>query len=158
MIMIEEMVDYVQVTLHNYVMIICLSVAGIIAAMAIDLAVGIAKARINGVARTSEGIRRTAAKAAKYLLPAFVLIWVDLLGSAVMASPYFIMIWSAYCIVCEWWSVMEKSWQKAELRKAEKTMTVVVENKEDIAKMALELYKQMLERYGKEDNAEGDTQ
>lgn len=32
-----------------------------------------------------------------------------------------------------------ESWQKAELRKAERTMSVIIENKEDIAKLAAEI-------------------
>ena len=35
--------------------------------------------------------------------------------------------------------VREKSWEKAELRKAEKTMSVIIENKEDIAKLAAQI-------------------
>ena len=45
------------------------------------------------------------------------------------------MIWTGYCIFCEFKSVREKSWEKAELRKAEKTMSVIIENKDDIAKI-----------------------
>lgn len=40
---------------------------------------------------------------------------------------------------CEFISVREKSWEKAELRKAEKTMSVIIENKEDIAKLAAQI-------------------
>ena len=49
------------------------------------------------------------------------------------------MIWTVYCIFCEFISVREKSWEKAELRKAEKTMSVIIENKEDIAKLAAQI-------------------
>jgi hypothetical protein len=45
------------------------------------------------------------------------------------------MLWAAFCIFCEFKSVREKAWQKEELRNAEKTMNVIIENKDDIAKL-----------------------
>jgi len=36
-------------------------------------------------------------------------------------------------------SVREKSWEKVELRKAEKTMSVIIENKDDIAKIMAQI-------------------
>lgn len=53
--------------------------------------------------------------------------------------PAFAMLWASYCVFCEFKSVREKSWEKAELRKAEKTMSVIIENKDDIAKMVAEI-------------------
>ena len=35
--------------------------------------------------------------------------------------------------------MLQESWEKAELRKAEKTMSVIIENKEDIAKLAAQI-------------------
>lgn len=49
------------------------------------------------------------------------------------------MIWTGYCIFCEFKSVREKSWEKAELRKAENTMSVIIENKDDIAKILAQI-------------------
>ena len=43
---------------------------------------------------------------------------------------------------CEFVSIREKSWQKAEIRKQEKTLSVMLENKDDIAKMIAELLKE----------------
>lgn len=44
----------------------------------------------------------------------------------------------------------EKSWEKAELRKAENTMSVIIENKDDIAKiMAQILFDSEKEKEGK---------
>ena len=37
---------------------------------------------------------------------------------------------------------MEKSWKKAELREAAKTMNVIIQNKEDFAKVISELLKE----------------
>lgn len=49
------------------------------------------------------------------------------------------MIWTGYCIFCEFKSVREKAWEKEELRKAEKTMSVIIENKDDIARMVAQI-------------------
>ena len=49
------------------------------------------------------------------------------------------MLWAAYCVFCEFKSVREKSWEKAELRKAEKTMSIIIENKDDIARLAAQI-------------------
>ena len=49
------------------------------------------------------------------------------------------MIWPGYCIFCVFKSVREKSWEKEELRKAEKTMSVIIENKDDIAKIMAQI-------------------
>ena len=62
-------------------------------------------------------------------------IFACLLAAVLLPVPAFSMIWAAYCIYCEFKSVREKAWQKEELRKAEKTMNVVIENKDDIAKL-----------------------
>lgn len=68
-----------------------------------------------------------------------VLIFIDLICCIVVPFPIFSMLWAAYCVFCEFKSVREKSWQKAELRKAEKTMSVIIENKDEIAKLAAEI-------------------
>ena len=49
------------------------------------------------------------------------------------------MLWAVYCVFCEFKSVREKSWEKAELRKAEKTMSIIIENKDDIARLAAQI-------------------
>ena len=69
-----------------------------------------------------------------------VLVFIDLICCVVIPFPVFSMFWAAYCVFCEFKSVREKSWQKAELRKAEKTMSVIIENKDDIAKLAAQIF------------------
>ena len=81
----------------------------------------------------------TATKAKKYFTPFLTLCFIDILCCVVIPIPVFSMLWTAYCIFCEFVSVREKSWQKEELRKAEKTMRVIIDNKDEIAKMAAEL-------------------
>ena len=68
-----------------------------------------------------------------------VLICVDLICCIIIPIPAFSLLWAAYCVWCEFVSVREKSWQKAELRKAEKTMSVIIENKDDIAALVAEI-------------------
>lgn len=123
----------------THVVLIALTSASIVGAMVVDFVSGLRKARERGEATTSKGLKRTAAKATKYFTPYAVLMFIDIISSAVVPVPVFSMLWGIYCILCEFLSVREKSWQKAELRKAERTMRIIVENKEDVAKMASEL-------------------
>ena len=46
---------------------------------------------------------------------------------------------------CEFMSVREKSWQKAEIRKQEKTISILLENKDDLAKAFAEVLKKQQE-------------
>lgn len=122
-----------------HIILIALAVTAMMGAMAIDFAFGVAKAKKRGEARTSTGYKKTANKAQKYFSPFLVLVFIDLICCVVVPIPAFSMLWAAYCVFCEFKSVREKSWQKAELRKAERTMNVIIENKEDIAKLAAEI-------------------
>lgn len=121
--------------LYGHIVLIVVATAALILAMGIDLVCGVRKARQRGEATTSQGFKKTCEKARKYFSPYLVLICIDLLACIFVPAPIFSMIWAAYCIYCEFKSVREKAWQKEELRKAERTMNIVVENKDDIAKM-----------------------
>ena len=107
--------------------------------MFVDLVSGIMKAKQRGEARTSTGYKKTAIKAKKYFTPFIELCFIDLLCCVVIPFPVFSMIWTGYCIFCEFKSVREKAWEKEELRKAEKTMSVIIENKDDIARMVAQI-------------------
>ena len=139
----EEMKDvleqFVRDHLYVHLLLIVLSVAAVLLAMAVDFFTGLQKARRRGVARTSQGLKKTAAKAAKYFTPYMVLVGIDLISCVVVPFPAFSMLWAAYCVYCEFRSVREKSWQKAEIEKAGRTMSVIIENKEDIARLAAEI-------------------
>ena len=141
--MLLKMKDTITTFIHEHLMmhtvLISVSAAAILGAMVIDFAFGIIKAKQRGEARTSTGYKKTAAKAQKYFSPFMVLVFIDLIGCVVIPFPVFSMLWAAYCVFCEFKSVREKSWQKEELRKAERTMSVILENKEDIAKMAAQI-------------------
>ena len=74
---------------------------------------------------------------------------IDAIACVILPLPAFSMIWAAYCIFCEFISVREKAWQKAEIRKQERTMQVVLENKDDIAKALLAALRE-IDKQGKE--------
>ena len=131
--------DFAKDHLFIHVVIILLSSLLLLAAMLIDLIMGVRKAKELGIDRTSTGLKKTCDKARKYFSPYMVLICIDLISCVIVPVPAFSMLWAAYCVYCEFTSVREKAWKKKELRKAERTMNIVVENKEDIAKMVVEL-------------------
>lgn len=147
---IEALVAFINEHMMMHAVLISVAAAAILGAMVIDFVFGIIKAKERGEARTSTGYKKTAAKAQKYFSPFMVLVFIDLIGCVVIPFPVFSMLWAAYCVFCEFKSVREKSWQKEELRKAEKTMSIIIENKEDIAKIAAQM---LFEAYNKkEDN------
>lgn len=130
----EAILNYLT-HLYGHVAMILVTTAALLIAMGIDLIFGVRKAAQRGEARTSTGLKKTCEKARKYFSPYMVLICIDLLGALLIPVPAFSMLWAAWCIYCEFKSVREKAWQKEELRKAEKTMNVIIENKDDLAKM-----------------------
>ena len=131
----EVIYNFINEHMMTHIVLIALCIAATIGAMFVDLVSGVLKARQRGEARTSTGYKKTATKARKYFTPFIELCFIDLLCCVVIPFPVFSMLWTGYCIFCEFVSVREKSWEKAELRKAEKTMSVIIENKDDIAKI-----------------------
>ena len=121
--------------LYGHVVLIAVATAALILAMATDLIFGVRKAKLRGEATTSKGFKKTCEKARKYFSPYLVLICIDLLAAVLLPVPAFSMLWAAWCIFCEFKSVREKAWEKEEIAKAEKTMNVIIENKDDIAKL-----------------------
>ena len=130
----EAILNYTS-HLYGHVVLIVATTAALLLAMLIDLISGVQKARARGEATTSQGFKKTCEKARKYFGPYIVLICIDLLACVLIPVPAFSMLWAAYCIFCEFKSVREKSWQKEELRKAEKTLSIIIENKDDLAKL-----------------------
>ena len=107
-------------------------------AMLVDLIAGVRKAIQLGIARTSTGYKKTCAKANKYYSPMIRLTFIDILASAFTGIPLFTMLWSMWCLFCEWKSVTEKALTKKELRDAENTMQVIIQNKGDLAQVLIE--------------------
>lgn len=137
--MSETINTFLNDHLYAHVVIIVLCTVALLISMAVDLYFGVQKAKHNGEATTSTGLKKTCEKARKYFSPFLCLICIDLIACIIVPVPAFSMLWAMYCVYCEFTSVREKSWKKAELRKAERTMNVVIENKEDIAKLVAEL-------------------
>ena len=125
--------------LYRFAVIIAVCMATMIFSMLVDLVFGVRKARRNGEATTSTGLKKTCDKARKYFSPYMVTVCIDLIAAcANVPCPFFSMIWAAYCVFCEFMSVREKAWQKAEIRKQERTMRVMLENRHDLAKAIAE--------------------
>lgn len=133
---------FMQQHIFRFALIVTLCMGCMLAAMLTDLVFGIRKARENGDATTSTGLKKTCDKARKYFSPFIVTVCIDLIAAcASIPCPFFSMLWAAYCVFCEFISVREKSWKKAEIRKQERTMQVIIENKDDIAKLISEMLK-----------------
>ena len=149
--MSEALMALLDEHLYRFALIIALCMAAMVVAMAIDLIFGVRKAKENGEATTSCGFKKTCDKARKYFSPFIVTVCIDIIACVVVSVPIFSMIWAAYCIFCEFISVREKAWKKAEIRKQERTMQVVLENKEDIVKALMAALREM-QKQGKEED------
>lgn len=150
--MIEELNTLMSEHIYRYAVIESLCMASILIAMTIDLIFGIRKARINGEATTSRGLKKTCDKARKYFSPLLCIVCIDLISCVVTSVPMFSMLWSVYCIFCEFMSVREKAWQKAEIRQQERTMRILLDNKDDIAKALIEAMTALRKEDSNEDN------
>ena len=138
--------------LYRFAFIVSLCMAAMLVAMVVDLIFGVRKAKRNGEATTCTGLKKTCDKARKYFSPFMATVCIDIIAAcANLQVPIFSMLWSAYCVFCEFISIREKAWQKAEIRKQERTMKVILENKEDIAKTLIQLLNQEQKEGGEKD-------
>jgi len=112
-------------------------------AMMLDLIAGVYKARKRHEATTSKGLKRTADKSEKYYLPLLCCACFDIVVSPLSTYPMFTAIIGLYLIICEMKSIMENTRTKKELRDAEKTMNVIVKNKDDIKTIITETLKNL---------------
>ena len=139
--------------LYRFAFIVSLCMAAMLVAMVVDLIFGVRKAKRNGEATTSTGLKKTCDKARKYFSPFMATVCIDIIAAcANLQVPIFSMLWSAYCVFCEFISIREKAWQKAEIRKQERMMKVILENKEDIAKTLIQLLNQEQKEGGANEN------
>lgn len=141
----EELSKIAIVFVHDHLMlhavIVALCMAAMLLAMIADLITGIQKAKQRGEATTSKGLKKTAAKAEKYFLPFLVTVCIDFISSVIIPFPAFSMLWAGYCCLCEWKSVRESVWQKEEIAQQERTLRVLIENKDDIIRLIKEVQK-----------------
>ena len=150
--MIEVIQTFAVEHLYRFAFIVSLCMAAMLVAMVVDLIFGVRKAKRNGEATTSTGFKKTCDKARKYFSPFMATVCIDIIAAcANLQVPIFSMLWSAYCVFCEFISIREKAWKKAEIRKQERTMKVILENKEDIAKTLIQLLNQEQKEGGEKD-------
>lgn len=135
----DVLYEFLENHLYKHILCLCVAYAGLLAAMFIDLVCGVKKARIRGEATKSVGLRKTSTKAAKYLTPMLCLTIMDVISCFIIPVPAFSMLWAAYCIYCEYKSVREKAWEKADVAAAREVMEIAIKNKDDLAKMITEI-------------------
>ena len=143
-VFINYLTEFVREHLLVHVVLIGLSLSMMIISMAVDLWSGVLKAKKNGQARTSTGFKKTCEKGRKYFSPFLVLVCIDFITCVIIPFPVFSMIWAMYCIFCEFKSVRENHWKKAEMRKQERTFSIALENVDDVKKMVAEAVKEIM--------------
>lgn len=135
----ETFIHFAEEHLYLHIILITLCTAAILVAMAIDLFAGVTKAKENGIATTSRGLKLTSKKAVRYLVPFVTLTLLDMVASFVLPAPFFCMLWTSYVLLCEFKSVREKSWEKKEIHDFERTIKIAASDKADIAKLLANL-------------------
>ena len=135
----ETFIQFAEEHLYLHIILITLCTAAVLVAMAIDLFAGVTKAKENGIATTSRGLKLTSKKAVRYLVPFVILTLLDMVASFVLPAPFFSMLWTSYVLLCEFKSVREKSWEKKEIQDFERTIKIAASDKADIAKMLANL-------------------
>lgn len=151
--MSEVFHDFQVHHLYLCALVIFICFATILIAMTIDLIAGIQKAKELHVARTSTGLKKTCDKAKKYFPTFGIASLMDVATCIISPFPMFAIAWTVYLLLCEFKSIREKAYEKAEIRKQERTMKVILENKEDIAKTLMQLLNQEQKKGGdNEDN------
>ena len=132
----EAFVELFEVHLRFHIAMIVFFTGAILVAMFVDLVTGVYKARQRGEATTSRGLKMTAKKAVKYLVPFFILCLLDLIAAFLLPAPFFSLPWTGYILLSEFWSVRESAWTKAEIQQQNNTIRAVIVSREDPDKMA----------------------
>lgn len=143
---------HIFLTEHLYMcaLVIFVCFFALIVAMATDLLSGVFKARELGIARTSTGYKKTCDKARKYFSTFIAASMIDIITCIFSPFPIFTIAWTCYLCFCEFKSVREKAFEKAEIRKQDRTMQVILENKEDIARAMIDIMRQASKEEGGE--------
>ena len=139
--MSEVFHDFQVHHLYLCALVIFICFATILIAMTIDLIAGIQKAKELHIARTSTGLKKTCDKAKKYF-PTFGIASLMDVATCII-SPF-----PMYLLLCEFKSIREKAYEKAEIRKQDRTMQVILENKDEIAKAVVEIMKEERKKGG----------
>ena len=142
----EVLITFMNEHFYHTSLLIFLCFLGIIVSMAVDLIAGVRKARELGRASTSTGYKKSCTKAIKYFCPFFVAMCIDIITCVIVPVPFFSMMWACWVVFCEFKSVREKAWEKEEIRKQDRTMQVILENKDDIAKAVVDILRHREEK------------
>lgn len=121
-------------------------------AVVVDLIAGVWKASKAGIATTSTGLKRTATKMGQYYLPMLCAACIDLMSDMceIYDHPYFSFGLGAFFVLCELKSVMENTRTKEEMREAANTMQVVLKNKDDLAKVFMQVMVEQFNEFNKQ--------
>lgn len=128
----------------------------VIISMVIDLFTGIRKAKRNGDATTSNGLRKTCQKAIHYFVPLAAICILDLI-LCIMPSyelPFGTIIYGVFCAGTEFFSVFENTHTKKERKQIVKSISNVLTNLDEPDKLIEEVGKQAIN--GTHNNDEGD--
>jgi len=139
--MTEIIHDFMVQHLYLCALVIFICFLALLAAMATDLVAGVQKAKKLGVARTSTGYKKSCDKARKYFPTFAIAAFMDVVTCIISPFPIFCIVWTLYLCFCEFKSVREKAFEKAEIRKQDRTMQVILENKDDIARAVVDILK-----------------
>lgn len=140
--------DFSHIHLHAIWLLI--TYASVVFAMFVDLITGIRKAKAAGIATTSRLLKKTCDKSIKYFFPMLCLFPIDIMTSNFTSVPVFTMLMAAFNIYCEWKSVVEKTHTKKEIHDAAQTVSVIVKNKDDLAKVFAEVLAKISEEKKKD--------
>lgn len=146
------MEETIQLFLHEHLylcaFVIFICFIALLGSMAVDLVAGVMKAKELGIARTSTGYKKTCDKAKKYFPTFTEAALMDVVTCVISPFPLFCIAWTIYLCFCEFKSVREKAFEKAEIRKQDRTMQVILENKDEIAKAVVEIMKEERKKGG----------
>lgn len=112
----EVIHDFQVHHLYLCALVIFICFTTILIAMTIDLIAGIQKAKELHVARTSTGLKKTCDKAKKYFPTFGIASLMDVATCIISPFPMFAIAWTVYLLLCEFKSIREKAYEKAEIR------------------------------------------
>ncbi|MFV0419331.1 MAG: phage holin family protein [Dysgonomonas sp.] len=117
-------------------------------AISLDLISGWRKAKIRNEARTSFGLRRTVTKFVLYYALMLFAFMFDCIGMFFFSDPYVTLIGAAFLIFIEGKSILERAHDKEKRRinRHLEDLSILLENKDDLAKGVAELLRKQIEQ------------
>lgn len=139
--------------------VVLIAVVAVFIAMSIDLFFGIRKAKLNGIARSSYGFRRSVIKFIEYYAAFIIAFMLDVISSISESVnlPYITFIVAAFLIFIEAKSIRENILDQDRMKDQNKDIRMLVslfKNRGDMLKSILEVLEKQLTKE-KEDNEDG---